>query len=113
MFNISEIIVVPCTIMLLTNQDIGDKRGSRWLVDVTKDRAMMGQLREQILVFHPACAHARTHTHVAQAACRRLSSFFLSPFRRSQIRSGPFVSPIYVTRRGPSGGTAVSEEGEI
>lgn len=96
MFNISKIIVASCTIML-TNQDIGDKRGPRRLVDVTKDRAVVDQLRERILVFHPACAHARAHTHVAQAACRRLFFFLLSPFRRSQIRSEPFVSPIYVT----------------
>lgn len=109
MFNISEIIVTPCTIMLLTNQDISDKRGPRRFVDVTKDRAMMGQLRERILVFHPACAHTRTHVHTRSAS--RVS--FFSPLRRSQIRSGLFVSPIYVTRRGPSGGTAVSEEGEI
>lgn len=86
MFNISKIIVVPCTIMLLTNQDIGDKRGSRRLVDVTKDRAVVGQPRERILVFHPACVHARAHTHVAQAACRRL--FFFSSLRSVGRRSG-------------------------
>lgn len=50
---------------------------------------------------------ARAHTHIAQAACSLffLLSLSLSSFRRPQIRSGPFVSPIYVTRRGPSGGT--------
>jgi len=45
-------------------------------------------------------------------ACR-LPFFLLLPSRRSQIRSGPFVSPIYVTRHGSSEGKAVSEEGEI
>jgi len=50
-------------------------------------------------------AHTRARTHVTQAAC---SLFFssLHSIGRRPIRSGPFVSPIYVTRRrGPSGRT--------
>jgi len=51
------------------SKTLGDKRGPRRLV--TKDRAMVGQLQERILVFHPACAHActlYTHASIAQAA---------------------------------------------
>lgn len=87
MFNIIEIIVALHAIMLLTNRDIGDKRAPRRLVDVTKDRARVGQLRERILVFHPACAHAHTRTYSASRVQTSLS-FFFSSLRPVGRRSG-------------------------
>jgi len=107
MFNISEIIVAPCTIILLTNQYIG-MYGPRQLVDVTKDRAMVGQLRERILVFHPACAYACTH---ACNASRVFSFFLLASFHRVGALCEPDIR--HTTTWSVGWDAAVSEEGEI
>lgn len=90
--------------MLSTNEDV--ELESRRLVDVTKDQAVVGQPRERILVFHPACIHTRVYANSVAGVSFFFSFFFFilfSPSRRSQIRSEPFVSLIYVTRRGSVG----------
>lgn len=80
MFNISEIIVAPCTIMLLTNQDISDKRWTATTRRRYKRSSHDGSTaRADSFTLH---VHTRTHAHSAS----RVS--FFSPLRSVGRRSG-------------------------
>lgn len=106
-------IVVSRAIMLLMYQR---HRRQAWTTTARRRYKRLGRGRSTARAdsrLSPCVVHTGPHTHAHKP--RADVSFFssLSPFRRSQIRSGPFVRPIYVTRRASLGGGAVSEEGEI
>lgn len=106
-------IVISRAIMLLVNQN----RRQAWTTMARRRYKRSGRGRSTARAdsrLSPRVVQANVYTHISRVQ-RDVSFFSLSPslFRRSQIRSGPFVSPIYVTRRASSGGRAVSEEGEI
>lgn len=78
MFNISEIIVAPRAIMLLTNRDIGDKRAPRRDGSSTLQKIVPGWVNCES-GFSSFTLRAHTRTHAYSASRVQTSLFFFSP----------------------------------